>query len=61
MAPLAGVLLIVEQSAANLAEAMYWRALLATAAAVLALNVLAAAYNEGPGFWDVRCARVRRA
>ncbi len=59
VAPLAGVLLIVEQSAANLAEAVYWRALLAAAAAVLALNVLAAAYEEGPGFWDARCARAR--
>jgi len=50
---------IVEQSAANLGEAVYWRALLAASAAVLALNILAAAYSDGPGFWDARCARGR--
>lgn len=61
MAPLAGVLLIAEQSAANLGEAVYWRALLATSAAVLALNVLVAAYSEGAGFWDTRCMHLLAA
>ena len=56
VAPLAGVLLIAEQCAANLGEAVYWRALLATSAAVLALNVLVAAYSAGGSFWDARCA-----
>lgn len=59
VAPLAGVLLIAEQSAANLGEAVYWRALLATSAAVLALNVLVAAYSAGAGFWNARCVRLR--
>jgi len=59
VAPIAGVMFIVEQSAANLGEAVYWRALLAASAAVLALNILAAAYSDGPGFWDARCARGR--
>ncbi|KAK9820864.1 hypothetical protein WJX81_006444, partial [Elliptochloris bilobata] len=54
VAPLAGVLLIAEQSAANLGEAVYWRVLLATSAAVLALNVLVAAYTAGASFWDAR-------
>lgn len=54
MAPVAGVLLIVEQSAANLGEAVYWRALLATSVTVLTLNILVAAYTAGAGFWDAR-------
>ena len=61
VAPLAGVLLIAEQSAANLGEAVYWRALLATSAAVLALNVLVTAYSEGADFWDTRCVRMRHS
>ena len=59
VAPISGVLLIAKQSAANLGEAVYWRALLATSAAVLALNVLAATYSAGAGFWDARCVRLR--
>ena len=53
-APISGVVFIAEESAANLGAPIQYRALAGNCIAVLALNVLAAAYHYGPGFWDTR-------
>lgn len=53
-APISGVIFIAEESAANLGAPIYYRALAGNCVAVLVLNVLAAAYHFGAGFWDTR-------